>query len=68
MVQLNDHYFISYLVVVKGMKFEIKNNKIYVAMTTTQYTEYLEEYKTTIKPILVHVRNIVKKLNAEIKR
>lgn len=63
MIKLNDHYFISWLSVVKNINYIVRDNKVYVEMTPSEYTEFLEEYKTTIQPLLKNVRNTVKILN-----
>lgn len=63
MIKLRDHYFISWLHVSKNIEYNINNNNIYVDITSKEYTDYLEEYKKTMKPILKEIRKTVKKLN-----
>lgn len=62
-VRLNDHYFISWLSVVKQKEYTIEENKIFVDMSNSEYTEFLEEYKSNYKPVLSKIRKVVKELN-----
>lgn len=61
---LNDHYFVSWLNVLKDKDYIIENGKVYVLdLTPTEYGKFLEEYKTSYKPILQKIRKVVKELN-----
>lgn len=62
MIKLRDHYFISWLKVVKNINVHIHENVIYVDMSPKEYTEYLEEYNNTLKPLLKEIRKSVKEL------
>ena len=62
MIQLNDHYFIAWLNVSKNVSYEMRGNKLYVELQSKDYLNYLEEYKSTIKPVFVKVRSLVKEL------
>mgnify|MGYP006883188379 CR=1 FL=1 len=64
MVKLNDHYFISWLSVVKKYEFVVEDEKVFVYMSPTQYTEALYEYNKSYKPILKEIRKVVKLLAA----
>lgn len=63
MIKINDHYFIAWLVVVKKYEKVIKNKNIYIKMTSQQYTNSLEEYSVTMKPLLKEIRHCVRELN-----
>ncbi len=64
MIQLNDHYFVAWLNVTKGIDYSLNAfGKVQVDMTPQQYTDFLKIYAETYKPTLVKVRNIVKQLN-----
>ena len=62
MIKLNDHYFVAWLKVVKGYTVDVNNAQVYVAMTPQQYTDALEEYTATHKPVLSEIRKVVKLL------
>lgn len=61
-IKLNDHYFIAWLSVVKKINYNIVDNKIFVEMSSSEYTDYLKEYNETLKPVLCNIRLTVKKL------
>jgi len=62
MIRLNDHYFISWLMVVKKYEIKISDKKIYVNMTSQQYTDALDEYKSNCGPVMKEIRKNVKRL------
>lgn len=61
-IKLNDHYFVAWLHAVKKIDYIINENKILVDMSPIEYTEYLQEYTLTLKPVLVNIRKTVKVL------
>jgi hypothetical protein len=61
LIQLNDHYFLSWLEVVKHKKLIIKNQKCYIEMSSSEYSTFLDEY-SEIKPVLKQIRARVKYL------
>ena len=63
MIKLNDHYFIAWLNIVKKIDFVVINNSVNVFMSSEEYSEYLREYKLTLKPLLKEIRSTVKALN-----
>ena len=63
MVKLRDHYFIAWINTIKSKEFYIKDECIYVDITEREYSEYLEEYNNSLKPILTKIRYVVKELN-----
>lgn len=64
MVKLRDHYFISWLAVMKGISYNInKYNEIEVDMTPQEYSAHLDEYKQGMKPVLSKIRELVRELN-----
>lgn len=63
MISLNDHYFIAWLNVQKEKEYTINNGKIMVEMSSEEYTNFLEEYRETHKPVLTKIRKVVKELN-----
>jgi hypothetical protein len=65
MIKLRDHYFIAWLNVVKDIHYSINNNNngVLVDMSRDEYTKYLEEYKSSIQPVLKKIRVVVKELS-----
>lgn len=65
MIKLRDHYFISWLKVVKNKEIIIDNklSSILVDITSNELSTYLKEYNNTLKPILKEIRKNVKELN-----
>jgi hypothetical protein len=63
LIKLNDHYFIAWLNIVKKIDFVVINNSVNVFMSSEEYSEYLREYKLTLKPLLKEIRSTVKALN-----
>ena len=61
MIKLRDHYFIAWLKVFKNYNI-IFNDGILVNMTPKEYTQALEEYDATLKPLLKEIRKTVKEL------
>jgi len=64
MIRLNDHYFISWLHVVKKYEIEIIDKKVFINMNSKEYKESLIEYKETLKPVLTEIRKNVRYLNS----
>lgn len=63
MIKLRDHYFIAWLNVVKDIRYCLNNNEVLVDMGREEYTRYLEEYKSSIQPVLKKIRVVVKELS-----
>jgi hypothetical protein len=61
LIQLNDHYFLSWLEVVKHKKLIMRNQKCYIEMSSSEYSTFLDEY-SEIKPVLKQIRARVKYL------
>jgi len=62
-IKLNDHYFISWLNVVKGINYQIIDNKIVVDISSKEYAIMLEEYNKDLKPLFKSIRATIKELN-----
>jgi hypothetical protein len=63
-VRLRDHYFIAWLKVVKEKEIFIDENlNINIDITPGELKSLMEEYKTTLKPLLQGIRLTVKELN-----
>ena len=62
-IRLNDHYFISWLHIVKHIDYNIVNNNVIVYMKQDEYNKFLLEYEDTHKPLLREIRKTIKLLN-----
>jgi len=62
MIKLRDHYFIAWLRVLKKYEIEFNDGAVFVDMSSKEYTQALQEYDETLKPLFKEVRKTVKEL------
>jgi len=63
MVRIRDHYFVAWLNVTKNVNYTVKENYVLIHINDKEYSEYLEEYKQDMKPVLKKIRSLVKEMN-----
>lgn len=65
MIRLRDHYFVSWLKVVKQREIHIIDSDIYVSINNLEYNDLLKEYESTLKPVLKQIRKFVRELKQQ---
>lgn len=75
MIKLNDHYFLSWINVVKQKSIKIEKGNIFADITSAEYSTFLKEYNIPLndtdsynnisaKELCGNIRRVVKKLNS----
>jgi hypothetical protein len=63
--KINDHNFVAWLKIVKGVEYEATIKGILVNISPSEYYLFQKEYENTHKPLLQEIRALVKKLQQQ---